>query len=357
MLRPQRRLVLAIAAVTGIILFTLTIRLTWGWKQALDNVDAMIVKPVTLPTSIHKRPEEIFVADDHLGPPSTPQPTAVPEPNRPLTILLLGTDARLDDAISRTDAMILVRIDPRDDHVSMLSFPRDLWVSIPGHGKARINAAFPIGERQIGAGYGPALAKETVSTLVGLPIDHFVLINFEGFRALIDKLGGIYVDVPKVIDDPAYPTDAFPGDTRTIAIHFDAGRQFMNSDQALIYARTRHADSDFGRNQRQQQILMAIFDRVREQDLLAQLTNLDEYTGVLRDYIRTDISRGDMLSLASSATHLHVQNIQRYTLTPNMLIALRQPATFAADPKAIKQLVSQMITGTVATAGGEELTP
>ena len=131
----------------------------------------------------------------------------------------------------------------------MISSPGENRVSIPGHGKSRINAAYPIGEQQIGPGYGPALAKKTVSQLVGVPVQHFVLINFEGFKALIDKLDGVYIDVEKPIDDSAYPTDEFPGDTRTIKIHFDAGLQLMDGKRALIYARTRHADSDFGRNQ------------------------------------------------------------------------------------------------------------
>ena len=100
--------------------------------------------------------------------PLPPEPTLVPEPDGPLNILLLGTDARIGQDISRTDAIILVHLDPREDRASMLSLPRDLWVQIPGYGKDRINAAYPIGERQIGPGYGPALAKATVSKLTGV---------------------------------------------------------------------------------------------------------------------------------------------------------------------------------------------
>ena len=357
MLRPRRRLVVAALLVVGVLVLAFVVRLGLEWKQALDNVDAMIVKPVTLPTPPPGQPQEQGNSvDDNLPntAPLSPEPTLVPEPDGPLNILLLGTDARIGQDISRTDAIILVRLDPREDRVSMLSLPRDLWVQIPGYGKDRINAAYPIGERKIGPGYGAALAKATVSKLTGMRVDYFVLINFEGFKTLIDKLNGIYIDVPRPIDDPAYPTDEFEGDTRTIKIHFDGGRQLMDGSRALIYARTRHADNDFGRNQRQQQILMAIFDRVREQDLLSQLTNLDDYTGTLRDYIRTDISRTTMLSMARVGAQLHPQNIQRFALDPQMLITLKQPATFAADPRAIKQLVNQMIVGSVETAGGEE---
>jgi len=263
----------------------------------------------------------------------------------------MGTDARIGEDISRTDAMILVHLDGRSNRVSMLSFPRDLWVSLPGYGKNKINAAYPTGEKQIGVGYGPALAKETVGNLTGLPVQRFVLINFDGFKTLIDKLGGIYIDVPKAIDDPKYPTDDF----RTIKVHFDAGRQLMDGDTALIYSRTRHADSDFGRNQRQQQVLMAIFDRIREQGLLTQLTSLDTYTEVLRDYVRTDLSRSEMLQLASVGPRLRAEDIKRYAISPKMVAEELRPSyrLLLTDPKGLKQLVRTMLGDTVASAGGD----
>jgi LCP family protein required for cell wall assembly len=337
------------------------------WKQALDNVDAMRVAPVVLPTAA----PEYQPPDEHLngvGPllgdtsPDVqlpPEPTPIPGPDAPINILLLGTDARIGEDISRTDAIILVHLDPHTDRVSMLSLPRDLWVSIPRYGKNRINAAYPIGEQKLGVGYGAALAKETVGKLVGLPVQHFVLINFEGFRALIDKLGGVYIDVPKAIDDPTYPMDEYPGDLRTMKVHFDRGRQLMDGATALIYSRTRHADSDFGRNQRQQQVLMAIFDRVRTQGLLAQLTNLDEYTGALRDYVRTDLSRSEMLSLASVGPRLQAENIQRYTISPKMVAEQLRPSyrLVLTDPNGLKQLVRTMLGDSVASAGSGDSEP
>jgi len=312
----------------------------------------MIVTPVALPTATAAPPaaaEEPPAAS--LSDAPEPIPTAIPEPGGAMNILLVGTDARPGEDVSRTDTIVLAHLDNRTNRVSMLSFPRDLWVTIPGYGKNKINAAYPIGERQIGPGYGPALLKETVGELVGLPIDHFMLINFDGFKTLIDKLNGIYVDVPKALDDPAYPTD----DYRTIKIHFDAGRQLLDGDRALIYARTRHADSDFGRNQRQQQVLMAIFDLVREQGLLSQLTNIDQYTDSMSDYIRTDLSRSDMLGLASMGSKLNAESIQRYAIDPSMVVERRQPAyvLILSDKKGLKRLVSQMLDPAVASAGGE----
>jgi LCP family protein required for cell wall assembly len=348
---PRRRLIFIILMATLAVAAIPTIWIGTKWQRAITNVDKMIVTPVSLPTAtaVPQASEDAPVAISDEAP--EPIPTAVPEPGGAMNILLVGTDARPGEDVSRTDTIVLAHFDNRTNRVSMLSFPRDLWVTIPGYGKNKINAAYPIGERKIGPGYGPALLKETVGELVGLPIDHFVLINFDGFKTLIDKIDGIYVDLPKALDDPAYPTD----DYRTIKIHFDAGRQLLDGDRALIYARTRHADSDFGRNQRQQQVLMAIFDRVREQGLLSQLTNIDQYTESMSDYIRTDLSRSDMLSLASMGSKLSAESIQRYAIDPSMVVERRQPAyvLVLSDKKGLKRLVSQMLDPAVASAGGE----
>jgi LCP family protein required for cell wall assembly len=351
MTHPRRRLVLILLVAALGVAAIPTLWIGAKWQRAISNVNKMIVTPVALPTAtaVSQAAEQVPVAIPDEAP--EPIPTAVPEPGGAMNILLVGTDARPGEDISRTDTIVLAHFDPLTNRVGMLSFPRDLLVNVPGYGKNKINAAYPIGEKRIGAGFGPALLKETVGELVGLPIDHFVLINFDGFKTLIDKINGIYVDVPKPLDDPAYPTD----DYRTTKIHFDAGRQFLDGDRALIYARTRHADSDFGRNQRQQQVLMAIFDRVREQGLLSQLTNIDQYTESMSDYIRTDLSRSDMLSLISMGSKLNSESIQRYAIDSTMVVERHQPAyvLVLSDKKGLKRLVSQMLDPAVASAGGE----
>jgi LCP family protein required for cell wall assembly len=359
----RRRLTLSIVVVLLVALGIPAIWLGIKWNRTLSNVDKMIVPTVALPSATAGARTSSAAA---LGaePGSGDQaaidtaPTAIPDLDGVQNILLVGTDARPGEDISRTDALVWVRLDPSNNRVSMLSFPRDLYVRIPGYGKDKINAAYPIGEKKIGPGYGPALLKETVGQLVGMPIDRFVMINFEGFQTIIDKIGGIYIDVPKAIDDDKYPLDEYEGDIRTTKIHYDSGLQLMDGARALMYARTRHADSDFGRNQRQQQVLMAIFDRIRAQGLLTQLTSLDDYTAILSDYIRTDITRGEMLSLASMGSQLHAESIQRFAIDPKMVVAERQPAYVLVlkDQKSLRRLVNQMIDPTVASAGGEEPT-
>jgi polyisoprenyl-teichoic acid--peptidoglycan teichoic acid transferase len=357
MTHPRRRLVLMLLALLVVAAIP-TVWIGAKWKRAINNVDKMIVTPVSLPTATAV-PQAAAAAPVAI-PDQAPAPisTAVPNPGGTLNVLLVGTDARLGEDVSRTDTLVLAHFDPHTNRVSMLSLPRDLLVNVPGYGKNKLNAAYPIGERKIGPGYGPALLKETVGELVGLPINHFVLINFDGFKTLIDKIDGIYIDVPKPIDDSKYPMDQYAGDVRTMKIHFDAGRQLLDGDRALIYARTRHADSDFGRNQRQQQVLIAIFDRVREQGLLSQLTNIDQYTESISDYIRTDLSRSDMLNLASMGSKLSTESIQRYAIDPSMVVERQQPYVLVLrDTKGLKRLVSQMLDPAVASAGGETPSP
>ena len=338
-------MLLGVMALTGIIAIA---RLGFEWKQALDDVDAMIVTPVVLAPTAEptiSAPAFVDAPVDVASPIPTIAPTTVPENDDPVNILLLGADARAEEAISRTDAIILLHINPRTGRVSMLSFPRDLMVETPGFGRRKINSVYLLGETRLGKGYGAALLKQTVSDLVGVPVHHFALINFEGFRKVIDLVDGVSIDVPNAIDDPLYPVDAFPGDVRTMRVRFEPGRQWMDGERALIYARTRHADSDFGRNQRQQQVLLALVERVRQRGLISQINKIDDYTSALRDYVRTDIPRSEMIRLARVASRLDLDNIQRYAIDSKMIITLGNPDTFTADPEAVREIVDRMIAG------------
>src|SRR6476619_346696 len=150
MTHPRRRLTLNILLATLAVAALPTLWIGDKWQRAITNVDKMIVTPVSLPTSTAV-PQAAEWAPSAL-PDEAPEPipTAVPEPGGAMNILLVGTDARPGEDVSRTDTVVLVHFDPQTNRVSMLSFPRDLLVNIPGHGKNKINAAYPIGERQIG---------------------------------------------------------------------------------------------------------------------------------------------------------------------------------------------------------------
>jgi LCP family protein required for cell wall assembly len=151
----------------------------------------------------------------------------------------------------------------------MVSIPRDGFVVIPGHGNERVNAAYTFGELDQ-RGAGPALAKQTVSQLFSLPVDRYVLVDIHSTEQLIDKIGGVWIDSPMHLVDDDYPTD----DYGTMTVDIPAGRQLMDGQTAVEYARTRHPDSDYGRQTRQQQVLLSIRDRVLQPDVLPKLPSL-----------------------------------------------------------------------------------
>jgi LCP family protein required for cell wall assembly len=170
-------------------------------------------------------------------------------PGKPAIALLLGTDHRFVDgkAPGRSDTMMLVRTDPTNHTVSMLSFPRDLAVEIhcPGHSLfvAKINAAYPT--------CGPSGPLETIKALTNIPINYLISVNFVGFIQVVNKLGGVYIDV-----DRRYFNN-HTGPTGYAAINLQAGYQKLNGKQALDFVRYRHTDSDLFRVARQQMFVRA----------------------------------------------------------------------------------------------------
>lgn len=182
--------------------------------------------------------------------------------SNPATVLVLGTDeAKHRSGPFRSDAIMLVRTDPDEHRIALLSIPRDLRVEIPGHGLDKINASFAYG--------GPTLAVTTVKRLTGVPINHVVVMNFADFQDVIDTLGGVTIDVPgKILSnkfDCPRPTQAKCA--RWKGWRFRKGTQEMDGHRALIYARIREnqlnpGESDITRGQRQQQVLEAVADEV-----------------------------------------------------------------------------------------------
>jgi LCP family protein required for cell wall assembly len=170
-------------------------------------------------------------------------------PGRPQTILVIGDDRRKADVRqgnpTRSDTMILVRLDPHKGATAMMSLPRDLLVDIPGHGRAKLNAAFAMGE--------DALTLRTVRALLGIPIHHYVRVTFWGFREAVDRLGCVYVDVDRKYFNDNHPPNG--GGGAYAAIDVPAGYQKVCGQRALDYVRYRHLDNDLVRAARQQSFL------------------------------------------------------------------------------------------------------
>jgi LCP family protein required for cell wall assembly len=248
-------------------------------------------------------------------PAPTPLPTALTGPlpmpwdgASRVTILVMGLDYRdweANDGPPRTDTMILLTIDPLTKTAGMLNVPRDLWVSIPGYEYGRINTAYPLGiAYDDPSGGGPGLAMKTVEQLLGVPIDYYAIIDFSAFVQFIDELGGIYVDVPTEITvDPIGKAN-----TNTL----EPGRQLLDGGNALAYARARHTGGgDFDRAQRQQQVIIAIKDRILELGPTQLAARVPAIYQELAAGIHTDLSLDDALKLGWLALDIPKENIKQ----------------------------------------------
>jgi LCP family protein required for cell wall assembly len=262
------------------------------------------------------------------GAPNTPRPgeptwtpdlAATTEPVEPLppgriNILVLGTDKRaeLGNEAARSDTLILLSVDPKWKTAGILSIPRDLQVTIPGYGLQKINAAYFFGEYNKIPGGGPALAVPTIQKFFNVPIDYYVSVNFAGFQKVVDEVGGIDVYVPETIDDPEYPGPY----NSYIHVHFDAGCTHMDGEEALEYARTRHADSDFGRARRQQQVIRAVRDKALELNMLPRYPELLNQLG---DSVETNIPPDKQLAFAQLASQIKASDIYMAQIDAGMV--------------------------------------
>ncbi|HWQ13789.1 MAG TPA: LCP family protein, partial [Roseiflexaceae bacterium] len=269
-------------------------------------------------------------------------------------LLLIGVDERPDQPQEgvRSDTLVLVHLDAAGRRVSMLSIPRDSRVRIREVGEAKVNFAYAYGYANAQALYGEgvtpqqggmALAAETLEPFLGIPIHYTAQVNFDGFAAIVDALGGVTIDVPRPIVDDAYPTPDF-GVTR---VEFQPGPQRMDGARALIYARTRHADSDFGRAERQQQVIRAILDELRARGLLGQALLLGRLRGALEGAVVTTLpfARPDaLLALGWIASGLEPDAIGRHAISPESVPNYYEEGSdLVWDPEGVRAAVAAFL--------------
>jgi polyisoprenyl-teichoic acid--peptidoglycan teichoic acid transferase len=213
----------------------------------------------------------------------------------PSTILVIGTDGgsapgRGDS--KRSDSLLLLRTDPEHHRLSYLSIPRDLRVEIPGYGSSKVNAANQFG--------GPALTIATVRQFTGLPIHHVIVLNFDGFRELIDAMGGVEIDVPKKILSNKFDCPYKAARCAEWAgWRFEKGKQTMDGRRALVYSRVRtnqldSSDNDVTRGGRQQAVADAVGDEIASFGTFLKLPFVGDS---LAAPLTTDMSAGDLVKL------------------------------------------------------------
>jgi polyisoprenyl-teichoic acid--peptidoglycan teichoic acid transferase len=318
--RPRRRRMLpvwllgglagifVVAMVVSAFLVFSTVRdLVANWKvtrQGASTAVAAVLTPGTPAPGTQVTPT--------AGPSPTPIPTVAVETwtgTERVTILVMGIDRRAgeDEKGYLTDTMMLVTLDPQSRTAAMLSIPRDLWVEVPGYDVDTINTANRSGDYYDYPGGGPALAVKTVEHNLGVNVNYYVRLDFTAFETMIDTIGGIDIYNQTDIDDPEYPDGSYGYEPFQLSV----GAHHLMGHDALRYARTRHGATDIERAQRQQEVVMAVRERVLNLNMLPTLiAQAPLLYQTLNQSVWTDLSLKQMVSLALLGQDIPRENIK-----------------------------------------------
>ncbi|MCL5410942.1 MAG: LCP family protein [Patescibacteria group bacterium] len=239
-----------------------------------------------------------------------------------VNILLMGRGGDNHPGGLLTDSMMVASINIKEKKMAIISVPRDLLVPIKDHGQDKLNSAFAYGYKDYldksckkkkqadcnddALASGSQLAKDTISNVLGIPIQYYVMMDFEGFKQIVDKIGGIDVYVDRAIYDPLYPDKTMQGyETFTIK----AGEQHMNGETALKYSRSRETTSDFDRSRRQQQVIAAVKAQTLQAGVLANPKKVLDLITIIGDHLRTNFQPSEIKLLADLVKNLDQGNI------------------------------------------------
>lgn len=207
-----------------------------------------------------------------------------------INLLILGVGDAGHDGEKLSDTIMVVSFDTIQKKVAMISIPRDLRVSIPGYGLAKINSANVYG--------GADLARRTVESTLGIDIPYYVTTNFSGLREAVDAVGGVDVNVTQRLYDPEYPCEN--NEARSCGLLILPGYQHMDGATALKYVRCRKGTcgNDFGRARRQQEVLQQLWDKAFQTNLLLRPDRLQSLTATFTRNITTNLSVNGLMKVA-----------------------------------------------------------
>jgi LCP family protein required for cell wall assembly len=224
----------------------------------------------------------------------TPHPKPEISQNaKPISILLMGVDERTGD-VGRSDTLIAMTLNPQKKTMQMISIPRDTRTEIIGRGTTdKINAAYAYG--------GPKMSIETVENFTGVNMDYYIRVNMEALSALVDAVGGVTVNNDLDWYDEGYYKKGF---------HYTKGELTMDGKEALGYVRMRHLDpnGDFGRNNRQRQIITAVVNKAAS---ISSVTRFNEILAALGDNVKTNMTFDDMMNIQKNYSDCRT-NIAQY---------------------------------------------
>lgn len=285
-------IVLIVLSVLGLVAGYFIFRITSNFIAK-----ATIFNPGGAPLPSNETADPAFTPEPGMTPTAPPLDTfTMPEAwdgKTRVNLLVMGIDARSPDAANPlTDTMILFTLDPVNNTAGMLSIPRDLWVKIPGSDYNKINTAYSIGERFQLPGGGPALAAKTVENLLGVPVHFYAQVDFKAFVKFIDLIDGVKLTTTESVQLNIVDT--------TFSQWLEPGTYTLTGELALAYVRYREPNGgDIARSQRQQQVIMAIRDRILHFNMLPKLIQrAPELYESLSQGIRTNLTLEQVIQLA-----------------------------------------------------------
>jgi LCP family protein required for cell wall assembly len=264
-----------------------------------------------------------------------------------INILLLGSDTRYGSSF-RTDTIMIAIVRPKEGQISLVSIPRDLWVNIPDVGMQRINTAYQYGEIMGYAGGGPGLLKDTILFNLGVQIDHIAMVDFDGFRKIVDTIGGIEVPVSCPYTDwrlldPTYDPE---NEDNWFLYTAGPGLMHMDGDLSLWYARSRKHSNDFDRGRRQQEVIRSIYAQALKSELIGRIPQL--YSD-LSSAFTTDLSLPDILKFSPLALHLTNANIRSYYIAGDLVTSWITPGgAYVLLPNT--ELIQQMFANAMSAS-------
>lgn len=240
-------------------------------------------------------------------------------------ILLIGSDTRGNEVYGRSDSMILVSVDRKHNKLKMTSLMRDMYVKIPGREDNRINAAYAYG--------GPALLIDTIEQNFKVHIDNYVRIDFNSFEKMIDLVGGVPITISEA------EAEEINADLGT---SYGAGTYVMSGASALRYARIRHVDSDFGRTQRQRNVLETLLKELKG----SSVGTINNFLNQILPLVQTDLTQGALVGLAAESPTLMSWPLSQARLPADGEYAsryIREMAVLVPDVEANKQVLQDFI--------------
>jgi LCP family protein required for cell wall assembly len=326
-IRNLKRSVIAVLVLANVVALVVY----WQLRTIESQLDSSVVTNVDVVAQLDPAPDDASEA---------------------LTFLLIGSDSRegLDDLTNfgnvggqRADVVMLVQVIAGESRAQILSIPRDLWVDIPGHGEDRVNAAFAIG--------GAPLMVQTVKAATGIDINHYVEIDFVGFQAMVDELGGVTFNFP------------YPARDLKSGFRVEAGTQTLDGSQALAYARSRsyqelrdgtwtsvQAD-DIGRTQRQQQLIFEILSATVRP---SNLTETGQIVGALARHMTIDsaLAESSIVGLAFDMRGVRPSSIDAMTLPITGTTIGEKSVVLAKNPEAEQTLAAFRSGTSIAAESG-----